>query len=199
DAVSRAVSDAVLYRVHGAARPNSNVLSILFPSDVENLTNGTPVPYPQTAFGKASKWAHFLASYTGVEATDTAPPDLAEVKSDAPELEDTPEKPHDTVTITSSVKADDLDTADFVLAVKDGEDQLILGQVPAAVDEAGHLQEVWDGGWFTIGNGKSEMICPITDFEEVADQEGTYFVEVPAEVRPKGSADWDDVTLYFYL
>jgi hypothetical protein len=71
--------------------------------------------------------------------------------------------------------------------------------VPAAIDEAGHLSETWDGGWFTIGNGKSEMICPITDFEEVADQEGTYFVEVPAEVRPKGSADWDDVTLYFYL
>jgi hypothetical protein len=199
DAVVRAVSDAVLYRVHGAARPNSNGLSIFFPPDGAALTTGEPVPYTQTSFGKASRWAKFLASYTGVEATDTTAPDLAETKTTAPDLEETPENANATVTITSSVKADDLDTADFVLAVKDGEDQLVLGQVPAAVDEQGRLSETWDGGWFTIGNAKSELICPITDFEEVADQEGTYFVEVPAQVRPKGSAEWDDVTLYFYL
>lgn len=199
DRVIRAVTDAVVYRVHGDARPHANGLSIFCPPDAETLERADPIPYSATSFGRGSAWAKFLATYTGVEAADTTAPDLGDVASDDTDLVDSPDTGEDTVSITSSVKADDLESADFVLAMADGDEQLVLGQVPASVDEKGRLHEEWDGGWFTIGDGKTELVCPITDFDVVGDADETYFVQVPAQVRPKGAADWDDVTLFFYL
>jgi hypothetical protein len=200
DLVIRAVSEAVLYRVRGSARANSNGLSIFFPPDRETLQSSDPIPYSSTSFGRGSAWARFLTSYTGVADSDATAPELSDVQTDDVDLEDEPDDGgEDVVTITSTVKADDLDTADFVLAIKDGDDQLVLGQVPAGVDEKGRLHEEWDGGWFTIGNSKTELVCPITEFDQVENEDEIYFVKVPAQVRPRGAVDWDDVTLFFFL
>ncbi len=200
DLVIRAVSETVLYRVRGSARANSNGLSIFCPPDSEALLQSDPIPYSSTSFGRSGAWAKFLASYTGVADSDSTAPELSDVQSDDADVEDDPgQGGEDVVTITSTVKADDLDTADFVLAIPDGDDQLVLGQVPAGVDEKGRLHEEWDGGWFTIGNSKTELVCPITEFDQVEDEDGIYFVKVPAQVRPRGAVDWDDVTLFFFL
>lgn len=200
DLVIRAVSEAVLYRVRGSARANSNGLSIFFPPDRETLQSSDPIPYSSTSFGRGSAWARFLTSYTGVADSDATAPELSDVQTDDVDLEDEPDDGgEDVVTITSTVKADDLDTADFVLAIEDGDDQLVLGQVPAGVDEKGRLHEEWDGGWFTIGNSKTELVCPITEFDQVENEDEIYFVKVPAQVRPRGAVDWDDVTLFFFL
>lgn len=200
DLVIRAVSEAVLYRVRGSARANSNGLSIFFPPDRETLQSSDPIPYSSTSFRRGSAWARFLTSYTGVADSDATAPELSDVQTDDVDLEDEPDDGgEDVVTITSTVKADDLDTADFVLAIKDGDDQLVLGQVPAGVDEKGRLHEEWDGGWFTIGNSKTELVCPITEFDQVENEDEIYFVKVPAQVRPRGAVDWDDVTLFFFL
>ena len=197
--VVSAVSDAVLYKVHGSGRPQANGLSIFCPPDGETLQKAEPIRYSETSFGKSSAWATFLADYTGVEATDEFAPELADVQSDDARLaKQAPDGSDDVVSITSKVHADDVDTADFVIAAEIGDEQLVLGQVPADVDEDGRLHESWDGGWFTIGNGKTDLVAPITDFDAV-DDKGTYFVQVPAEVRPDGAKDWDPVTLFFYL
>jgi hypothetical protein len=76
---------------------------------------------------------------------------------------------------------------------------LILGAIPAELDEKGQLKESWDGEWFTVGDGQTELVCPISDFEELNDNEDTYLAEVPAQVRFKGTNQWFDVSLYFYL
>lgn len=200
DLVIRLVSETVLYRVRGSARANSNGLSIFCPPDRETLQSSDPIPYSSTSFGRGSAWARFLSSYTGVADSDATAPELSDVQSDDTDLEDEPaDGAEDVVTITSTVKADDLDTADFVLAIADGDDQLILGQVPAGIDEKGRLHEEWDGGWFTIGNSKTELVCPITEFDQVENEDEIYFVKVPAQVRPRGAVDWDDVTLFFFL
>jgi hypothetical protein len=119
---------------------------------------------------------------------------MAEVKADDDDLAG-----GDVSTVTTQTKADDIDTASFVLASKRKSDELILGSIPAELDEKGQLKESWDGKWFTVGDGQTELVCPISDFEELNDSEDTYLAEVPAQVRFKGTNQWFDVSLYFYL
>jgi clostripain len=199
DAVVRAIADAVVYHIHGKARPGANGISIFLPPNAEKLQEKEWIGYGDISFAKASKWSKFLADYTGTESTDITAPALSQVNSSAPALNEEDTTQHETIAITSSVKADDLDDATFVLAKVEGEEQVILGEVPAAVDSNGKLHEEWDGGWFTIGNGKSEIISPIMDLQEVEGEKDGYFAVVPAQVRQKGRQQWQDVTLYFYL
>jgi hypothetical protein len=195
EAVIQALKNVVVYSIHGRARPNASGISIFFPSDRDVLTaKQGKADYTQTAFSRSGKWLPFLASYTGADATDTEAPDLEDVETNDSDLE-----ANDVATVTAKVKADDIDEVSFVLAHTQGEVQTILGAVPATPDEKGVLKESWDGEWFTIGDQQTELICPITGFEELNAEEDTYLAEVPAQVRFKDTKEWVDVTLYFYL
>ena len=195
NSVIQAIKNVVVYSTHGKARPHANGLSIFFPGEKAELTETQgKADYLTTAFSLSGKWLPFLNEYTGVEAEDTEAPGLEDVKADDGDMQE-----GDVSTVTAQTKADDIDEATFVLAAKQNNGELILGSIPAETDEKGQLKESWDGEWFTVGDGHTELICPITDFEELNDKEDTYLAEVPAQVRFKGTSEWFDVSLYFYL
>jgi len=195
NAVIQAMKNVVVYSIHGKARPHANGLSIFFPAEQEELTEKQgKADYLRTAFSLSGKWLSFLNEYIAVDANDSEAPGMAEVKADDDDLAG-----GDVSTVTTQTKADDIDTASFVLASKRKSDELILGSIPAELDEKGQLKESWDGKWFTVGDGQTELVCPISDFEELNDSEDTYLAEVPAQVRFKGTNQWFDVSLYFYL
>jgi hypothetical protein len=191
DAVISAAKAAVVHKIAGEGHPGSHGISIYFPPDKTNLTSGG---YELTPFSKTGKWFPFLADYTGIGVADVLPPQLKPVAVSDPSVEQT-----DVVTVTTSVAGDDIEEATFVLAELSDTEQIIIGAIPAEPDENGQLTEEWDGSWFTIGDGTKEVICPITNFEAVSDEEDTYIVEIPAQIRFAGSSAWRDVSLYFYL
>ncbi len=190
DAVIAAVKSTVLYKINGAGHPGSNGLSIYFPPDKKNLDGG----YLATPFSQTGKWLPFLAGYTGAEIADTQAPQIQNVETNDAEV-----AKDDVITVTAQVNADDIDEATFVLAESHDEGEIIIGALPTEPDQKGVLKEEWDGSWFSIGDGQKELICPITNFEEVEAEKDTFMVEVPAQVRYKGTDKWRDVTLYFYL
>lgn len=191
DAVLAAVKTAVQYKMNGDGRPRSSGLSIYFPTTQETLLN---TGYPASPFSTTGKWMPFLASYNKVAITDTQPPAIEAVQTSDAEV-----AAADVITVTAKVKPDDVAEASFVLAESHKEGQIIIGALPTEPDEKGVLHEEWDGSWFSIGDGTRELICPISDFEELEDAEDTYIAEVPAQVRFHGEKEWTDVTLYFYL
>lgn len=190
DAVIAAVKSAVVYKINGEARPRSNGLSIYFPPDDKN-SNGD---YKSTPFSLNGKWMPFLIDYIGKGSADKQSPQIQTVQTSNTDI-----TKDDVVTVTSKVNADDIAEATFVLAETDKDGEIIIGAIPTDPDENGVLKEEWDGTWFSIGDGKKELICPITSFEEIEDGKDEYLVEVPAQVRPRGSNKWRDVTLYFLL
>ena len=191
DAVIAATSGAVVHKVNGAAHPRSGGLSIFFPTKADTMINGGYVKHP---FAVGFKWPLLLADYTGIIIKDVVSPELEPVvTTDADVGKD------DVVTITSAVKGDDIDEATFVLAEHTGEDTIIFGAVPSEPDEKGVLKEEWDGTWFAISDGKTELICPISDYTELNDNEDKYYAEVPAQVRFKGRQEWNDITMYFLV
>jgi hypothetical protein len=105
----------------------------------------------------------------------------------------------DVATVTARVRGDDVDEVDFVLAETDGDEQLIYGSVPTEPDASGLLREEWDGSWLKISDGQKELFAPITDYEELDDDEDLYWIEIPAQVRLRDDNQWRDVTLYFLL
>ena len=195
EAVIQAIKSAVVYNIHGKARPNSHGLSIFFPADKEDLTSSYgKAEYPRIAFSQTARWLPFLASYTGLDAQDLQAPQLEKVETNKPDVQS-----GDIATVTAQINADDVDETTFVLGSLHGKEEVIIGSIPADPDEKGVLKESWDGEWFTIGDEQTELICPITDFEELDEKEDTYLAEVPAQVRFKGTNDWFEVSLYFYL
>lgn len=190
DTVIAAVKSAVIYKINGSAHPGSNGLSIYFPPDVKKAN----VDYKATPFSVTGKWRPFLDNYMGISSGDTTPPQITEVNTTDSEI-----AKNDVVTVTSKVNADDIAEATFVLAESHNDGEIIIGAIPTEPDEKGVLKEEWDGSWFSIGDGKKELICPVTSFEEVDEGQDTFLVEVPAQVRFKGTNQWRDVTLYFYL
>lgn len=194
DAVTKAAKDVVVYQIHGKGRPNANGLSIFIPPNGETLQQKGPLVYSDTAFARSSKWLPFLQSYTGTQAKDTTPPKVEPVANNDASLD-----ADDVVKITSKVKADDIEEASFVVAMSEGDEQIIIGELPTEPDDNGVLEEEFDGSWFTLGDGTNEVICPISDFEELDDAEDLYWAEVPVQVKLKGTDEWLDVTLYFIL
>lgn len=195
NAVIQAMKNVVAYSIHGKARPHANGLSIFFPAEKEELTDKQgKADYLRTAFSLSGKWLSFLNEYTAVEANDTEGPDMGDVTADDQDMQ-----AGDVAKVTSQTRADDIDEVTFVLASKRNNDELILGAIPAEVDQKGQLKESWDGEWFTVGDAQTELLCPISDFEELNDSEDTYLAEVPAQVRYKGTNQWFDVSLYFHL
>jgi hypothetical protein len=165
-------------------------MSIYFPPETEKSNDD----YQKTPFGVSSKWSPFLTDFLKIASGDQQPPEIAQVESSDANIAES-----DVVTVTAQVKADDLEDATFVLAESHADGEIIIGAIPAEPDEKGLLREEWDGSWFSIGDGKKELICPVTNFEELEEEKDTFLAEVPAEVRFAGSKEWRAVTLYFYL
>ena len=191
DAVIAATKAAVVYKVNGAAHLRSGGLSIFFPTKPDTMVKDGYIKHP---FAVGFKWPLLLADYTGIIIKDVASPELDPVVTTDPDV-----GKEDVVTITSTVKGDDIDEATFVLAERTGEDTIIFGAVPSEPDENGILKEEWDGTWFSISDGKTELICPISDYTELDDSEDKYYAEVPAQVRFKGRQEWNDITMYFIV
>ncbi len=194
DAVVNTLKSVVVHKINGAAHPHASGISIYFPPDKESLSGNPAFPYQQTPFSLTGKWLPFLADYTGAELTDTQSPQVQNIATTDDDIAKA-----DVTTVTAEVKANDIAEATFVLAELHDNEQIIIGAIPTEPGEKGVLKEEWDGSWFTIGNSDKEVICPITDFQELDDESDVYWVEVPAQIRFKGTKKWRDVTLYFYL
>lgn len=194
DQVISAVKAAVVHKIAGEAHLRSHGISIYFPPAAYNLADASRFKYQDVGFSRSGKWLGFLNQYVGLEKVDTQAPQIAQVKTNDTKVED-----NDVITITSEVNADDIEEATFVLAESHNEGQIIIGAIPTQPDEKGVLQEEWDGSWFSIGDGQKELICPVTDFAELEEEQDTFLVEVPAQVRYEGEQEWRDIRLYFYL
>lgn len=186
-----AVKAAVTYKINGSARPGSSGLSIYFPREKETLVE---TAYALTPFSVSGKWFPFIGEFASLQEADEEAPQVRNVKATDKDIAKA-----DVVTVSAEIIADDLEDATFVLAESNADQQIIIGAIPAEPDENGILSEEWDSTWFTIGNEDKELICPITDFEELADAADVYLVEVPAQIRFKGGKQWRDITMYFVL
>lgn len=177
--------------VRGDARPDSHGLSVYLPRDAAGLG----AAYDMTPLGGGGGWARFLKAFADVSTHDQEKPAPADAATSAEAAE--AEHP---VTITGTIASvDDLASVSFVLAAKVGDGVVIVGSVPVDDPSDGKLSETWTGGWFTLEDGTQKVVCPITSFDEVDEEADTYLADVPAQVRAKGSEEWEDVTLTFFL
>lgn len=186
---------AVVTNIHGSALPQSRGMSIYMPTDAGSLS-GPGNTYSKTKFAAESGWDKLAAEFNHVRLEDKSDPDLQPVKASANQI-----KPDGEVTFTSSLKADDLDEAYFTLSMPDGDDRIIMGQIPTSVEESGNLKESWDGKWLYMHNGKEMLICPIEDIQLVDDDkpDADLLAIVPIQVRRGGKGDWIDLTASFLL
>ncbi len=191
DAVIAATRSAVVYKTNGSARPHSSGISIYFPESKEPLLEKS---YNLTPFSVTGKWFPFIGEFYGLQIEDHQPPKIEPPKTTDAQISDA-----DVATVSAQVSADDLAEATFILAESDGNRQIIIGALPTEPDDKGLLHEEWDGSWFTIGNADTEVICPVTDFEEIAGKPDVFLVEVPAQIRFSGGRSWRDITMYFVL
>lgn len=185
-----AVGAAVVHAVRGEARPDSHGLSVYLPRDAAGLG----AAYDATPLG-AGGWARFLKAYAHVSAADTEKPEAGEAESSAAAAE----AAHPVTVTATLASADDVESVSFVLAAKVGDGVVLVGSVPAEVSADGKLSEAWTGGWFTLEDGQQKVVCPVTSFDEVDEEQETYLADVPAQVRVAGTEEWEDVTLTFFL
>lgn len=194
EGVTRAFLDCLAHRVRGKGRPQANGLSIYFPPDPGALKQQGPMDYSLLPFARGSRWPTFLTAFTAQTGADAVDPELKETKASANRLKEGQE-----ITLTADVDADDLEEAYFVLAVENGGERLIMGQWSLDPDDDGKLTEDFDGEWFKLSDGDREIICPLTELEEVEDEEDEWIAEVPAQIRRKNGKRWIDVTLHLYM
>jgi hypothetical protein len=194
DAVIAATKNAVVHAVRGDARPHASGLSLFFPADEKVLAARGETAYDETGFAQANRWYPWLRNYTSVAARDTQKPALAAVSASA--AAKTPDEP---VQIESTLQADDLEEAQFVLALPGEGGNTIIGAIPVEPADGGKLAEAWDGAWFAIGDGTHRAIVPIAEVEELDDENDVYWASVPVQVKLAGTRQWLDVTAYFEL
>ena len=200
DAVIAAVSQAVVYNIHSAARPHANGLSIFFPPDQTTLNVRGKASYNEIGFAGGNRWFPFLQSYTAFPASDQ------ERNRPKPALRSLAPSGRmaghgSSVKIGTQVYPDEIEEANFVLARSVNGERVVLGAVPIDLDAAGDLKEDWDGKWFTITDQDNELLAPITSFEDIVDgnDDDVYWAAVPAQLRLNGTNEWLDVTLNFEL
>lgn len=200
DAVLAAVDRAVLYSVHGSARPHASGLSIFFPPDQATLAVRSKSGYNETSFAQASNWYPFLRTYTAWPASpqerNRPKPALDPVVASGRMVGQ-----GGAVQVRSRVHSDEVEEATFVLSKLEDGERVILGAIPVEPNDEGDLDDEWDGEWFTIADRRMTFIAPVTSFEPLEERgaEDIYWAEVPAQVRLQGESEWLDVTLNFQL
>jgi hypothetical protein len=205
EAVIAAVRGAVRYDYRGPARPHANGLSVFFPPNQVTLVDpghNTKKVYGRIDYSASpqNRWYPFLARYAAFPAS---PEERNRPKPaiDAPAASGRMASKGGHVKIHSQVHGDEVEEASFVLSrLEDGE-EVVIGSIPVRLDDAGDLDEEWDGEWFTITDQHLEFIAPITGFEELGEdgKEDVYWATVPAQLRIAGTSQWRDVTLSFVL
>ena len=191
DAVIAANNAAIVYKVNGPTHPRASGLSIYFPPTKDVLLGSG---YDNNPFFMSFKWPALLGEIFGLLGADTQPPQIQNVQSTDVDI-----AKGDIAEVTAKVDADDVEEATFVLATHDKDQTIIIGAVPTEPDAKGVLHETWDGTWFTVSDGKNQVICPVTGFEEIDPGKDEYMVEIPAQVMFRGGKQWRDITLYFLL
>lgn len=189
------VKSAIVTHVNGKALPQSRGMSVYVPLKPDDLT-GDGNTYVHTNFAAHTGWDKLAAAFNHVRLEDKTDPVLAEVKATAALL-----KPGTEVTFTSNLKADDLDEAYFTISMPEGDNRIIMGQIPTPVDEGGNLKEAWDGKWLYMHNGKEMEICPIDEIQLLDEKkpDGELTAIVPVQMRRGGKGEWIDLTLTFLL
>ena len=200
DAVIAAAGRAIVYNLHGPARPHANGLSIFYPPNQTAFAMRGKTSYKETSFAASNSWYPFLKSYVAVPAS------AAERNRPKPAIDPLTASgrmlaPHGKVKLASQVHADDIDEARFVVSLAQDNQRIVIGSIPIDLDAAGDLKQDWDGEWFTISDNDGEFIAPVTEFEELSGSgnEDLYWAGVPAQLRMAGTREWLDVTLYFML
>lgn len=200
DAVIAAAGRAIVYNVHGAARPHANGLSIFYPPNQTAFAMRGKTSYKETSFAASNSWYPYLKSYVAVPAS-TAERNRPKPAIDPLHSSGRMLSPHGKVNIASQVHADDIDEVRFVVSLAQDNERIVIGSIPIDLDASGDLKEEWDGEWFTISDNDGDFIAPVTEFEELSGHgnEDLYWAGVPAQLRMEGTREWLDVTLYFML
>jgi hypothetical protein len=200
DSVIAAVGQAVVYAMHGEARPHASGLSIFFPPDDVALSMRAKNFYYDNAFAQGWPWQALLDKYTSVEASD-AERNRPKPAIDALAASGRMVSDGGKVELVSKVRSDEVADANFVLAINQGSTRVIMGSMPVDLDAGGDLKERWDGQWFTISNNDVELVAPVSDFEELSEAGGkdVYWATVPAQLRLHGTRTWLDVDLNFLI
>ncbi|MDQ2732166.1 MAG: clostripain-related cysteine peptidase [Armatimonadota bacterium] len=193
-AVTTAAKAVVLHVTHGSGRPNANGLSIFWTPDGVTSDNRAGARYLNTPYSKTGRWVRFLKLYAEMLQDYIAEPDLKTVTTSGPAV-----SIGTAVNVSAQVTADDVDEADVMLALRDGENVVFIGEIPTRVPPTGALAHHWDGRWFMLSNGKSVVTCPIISFEPLDDTHKHYYVIVPAQIQPAGTDTWAEAVLAFHV
>ncbi len=195
ESVIGAVKAAVVVAIHGSALPQSRGVSVYMPLKADDL-HGSANAYVHTQFAQATGWDKLIAAYTKTRIADRKQPELAPVQASGNTLVLGSE-----LTFTSKLTAEDLEDASFTIAMAEGGDTIVLGEIPADLDAGGTLKETWDGSWLYIHNGEDALICAIDEFQLVDENkpEGEIVATVPLQIRRGGQGEWIDVTGTFLL
>ena len=205
DAVIAATRAAVRYAFRGSARPHANGLSLFFPPNRATLAERGRNPkksYDRISWSTSqqNRWYPFLSAYTAFPAS-AGELSLPKPAIDAPDSSGRMASPSGHVKVHARVHGDEVADASFVLARRELDLDIIIGEIPVKPEAGGGLDEEWDGEWFTITDGQLEFIAPITGFEELEEEgsEDLYWATVPAQLHIAHTKAWLDVTLSFVL
>lgn len=166
-ALVSAINQAVIYKVNGAARPNSSGLSIFLP--YKNINNeDVDLNAMITAYNNinfSATWRDFVSSYSDIGNGDhTAPTFIGETLTGS--------------TFSAQVQGNDVDNVSAVVSAQDPDSGAvtIIGMVPVEIDDNGNVNYTWTGQWVTMNGEYISMIL-----EDENDDVATY--TIPAKLN----------------
>lgn len=192
--VRTALRAAVVHAVRGGARPAAHGLTVFLPRQPDALEHAAPLSYDAVVGSAGRPWVDFLRAYTAATARQKGRPTLRNLRC-VPRVVRT----HASAALSASTSPGEIEQAWFVLGDRDGDQSMIIGQMPVTPNAKGLLEESWDGMWFKISDGRNTVICPLSEISPVADHEDAYTAQVPAEWKRARQKTWRDLTMHFYI
>ena len=154
NALIAAIDQAVLYKIKGAARPNSNGLSIFLPN--KNINNpglaDMITAYDNLDFSQT--YEDFVSEYSDVGGQDDTAPAFANESLSGD-------------VYSAEVQGDDVDTVYAVITQGDPTSGTIeiIGMVAVEEDVDGNVSYTWDGQWVTMNDNYVSLILDDEDDE----------------------------------
>ena len=139
NALIAAINQAVVYKVNGVSRPNSNGISIFLPSENLNTPNMANMLQAYNNIDFSATYKGFISQYSGLgDMDDTAPTFASETLSGN--------------VYTAHVQGDDIDNVYAVISQRDPATGtiLIIGLDSVDVNASGDVSYTWDGTWVTM-------------------------------------------------
>ncbi|MBI3097894.1 MAG: hypothetical protein HYY93_06550 [Planctomycetes bacterium] len=181
----RAVEAAVIHHVGGRNRPKGSGISVYLPREVDAFDE----LYRDSAF--SASWVSMIEAYLAIQAADEEPPEV----SDPIAADDTLAKGESTP-VKAEARGSDIAETYFVLAQPSGDEQVILGMLPATLNGS-RLESNFRRSWLAIGDAGHQVLAPIVYYEKIPGEADRYSVDVDAEYcGPKGKR-WQDIILTF--